>query len=65
MGWTPEIPETMPDYDLTFTAVFEKSYICPDCGKEILGDEAINEHIVSETKVTVSKEITYEVALMV
>ena len=27
-GWTPSVPSTMPAYDLTFTAVFEK---LPDC----------------------------------
>lgn len=50
MGWTPDIPEKMPDYDLTFTAVFEKSYICPDCSDEILGEDAINEHISAEAR---------------
>lgn len=48
MGWTPDVPETMPEYDLTFTAVFEKSYTCPDCGDEILGEDEINEHIAAE-----------------
>ena len=28
VGWTPSIPATMPAYDLTFTAVFER---LPDC----------------------------------
>lgn len=50
MGWTPAIPETMPAYDLTFIAVFEKIYNCPNCGEEILGEDAINEHIASEIK---------------
>ncbi|MBQ3006736.1 MAG: leucine-rich repeat protein [Clostridia bacterium] len=48
MGWTPSVPDIMPSYDLTFTAVFEKSYICPDCGVEILGEDAINAHIAAE-----------------
>ena len=50
VGWTPEIPDVMPSYDLTFTAVFEKTYICPDCGNEIRGDDAIREHIATEEK---------------
>lgn len=48
IGWTPDVPYAMPAYDMTFTAVFEKSYICPDCGKEILGEEEINAHIAAE-----------------
>ncbi len=48
IGWTPDVPYAMPAYDLTFTAVFEKSYICPDCGHEILGEDAINAHIAAE-----------------
>ena len=28
-GWTPEVPSTMPEYDLTFTAVFEKNFETP------------------------------------
>ena len=47
----------MPSYDLTFTAVFEKSYICPECGKEIRGDDAINSHIMSES----TKKITVKI----
>lgn len=54
IGWTPAVPEAMPSYDLTFTAVFDKSYTCPDCGKEILGEDAINEHIASEIKVNIT-----------
>ncbi len=54
MGWTPAVPDAMPAYDMTFTAVFEKSYICLECGNEILGDDAIKEHIASETKVTIN-----------
>ena len=54
MGWTPSVPANMPAYDLTFTAVFEKSYICPDCDKEIVGEDEINKHIESETKVNIN-----------
>ncbi|MDY6016807.1 MAG: InlB B-repeat-containing protein, partial [Oscillospiraceae bacterium] len=35
VGWTPEVPETMPDYDLTFTAVFEKIE-APNDGKTVV-----------------------------
>lgn len=47
----------MPAYDLTFTAVFEKSYICPDCGNEIIGEDAINEHIASESRIKATVKI--------
>ncbi|MBQ3006387.1 MAG: leucine-rich repeat protein [Clostridia bacterium] len=57
MGWTPDVPETMPEYDLTFTAVFEKSYTCPDCGDEILGEDAINEHIAAEARMKATIKI--------
>lgn len=52
--WNGTIPQTMPAENLTVTAVFEKSYLCPDCGNEILGEDAIKEHIASETKVTIN-----------
>ena len=48
--WNARIPETMPAEDVTVTAVFEKSYICPDCGNEILGEAEINAHIASEAR---------------
>ncbi len=54
MGWDREIPSTMPDENILVTAIFEKSYICPDCGEEILGEDAINDHIADKTKVTIS-----------
>ncbi len=52
--WNGTIPKTMPAENVTVTAMFEKSYICPECGNEILGEDAINEHIASETKITIS-----------
>ncbi len=55
--WDGTIPETMPAENVTVTAVFEKSYICPECGNEILGETAISEHIASETKVTISEGV--------
>ncbi len=48
--WDGTIPETMPAENVTVTAVFEKCYICPDCGEEILGKEAIDAHIAAEAK---------------
>ncbi len=55
IGWTPEVPDIMPANDLSFTAVFEKSYICPDCDNEIIGEDEINDHITAEAvkKITV------------
>lgn len=38
------IPETMPAENVTITAEFEKYYVCPDCGNEILGEDAISEN---------------------
>ena len=52
--WDGTIPETMPTENVTITAVFEKCYLCPECGNEILGEDAIKDHIASETKVTIS-----------
>lgn len=48
-GWTPEVPDSMPAYDLTFVAVFDKNtYTCSDCG-ELFDDEAkYNEHVAYE-----------------
>lgn len=57
MDWTPAVPDAMPAYDLTFTAVFEKSYICPDCGNEILGEAEINAHITAEARMKATVKI--------
>ena len=48
--WNSTVPETMPAENVTITAVFEKYYVCPDCGNEILGEGAINNHIAEEQK---------------
>ena len=34
-----------------------KSYICPDCGNEILGENAINEHISAEARMKATVKI--------
>lgn len=34
-----------------------KSYICPDCGNEILGEDAINEHIATEARMKATVKI--------
>lgn len=34
-----------------------KSYICPDCGNEILGEDAINEHIAAEARMKATVKI--------
>ncbi len=57
MGWDKEIPSTMPTENVTVTAVFEKSYICPDCGEEILGEDVINEHIALESRIKATVKI--------
>ena len=54
ISWDKSIPETMPAENIVLTAIFKKLYICPDCGNEILGEDAIKEHIASETKVTIN-----------
>ncbi len=46
--WNGDIPETMPAKSVRITAEFIKSYSCPDCGNEILGEDAINAHIAKE-----------------
>ncbi len=48
-GWTPEVPDSMPAYNLTFVAVFDKNtYTCSDCG-ELFDDETkYNEHVAYE-----------------
>lgn len=51
IGWTPEIPETMPAESLEFTAVFEKIiYTCPydGCGEKFENESEYNEHIAYE-----------------
>lgn len=34
-----------------------KSYICPDCGDEVLGEDAINEHIATEARMKATVKI--------
>ncbi len=51
IGWTPEIPETMPAENLEFVAVFEKIiYTCPydGCGERFEDEGEYNEHIAYE-----------------
>lgn len=55
--WNGTIPETMPAENITVTAVFEKSYICPDCGDEILGEDKINEHKAAEARMKATVKI--------
>lgn len=49
VGWDKEIPSTMPASDISVSAVFEKSYLCPDCGNEFVGEDVINDHIAMES----------------
>lgn len=48
-GWTPDVPDFMPAYGLTFVAGFEKIiYICPDCSDKFDDEALFNEHIAYE-----------------
>ena len=55
--WDGIIPESMPAENVTVIAVFEKSYTCPDCGNEVLGEDAINEHISAEARMKATVKI--------
>lgn len=48
-GWTPAIPDTMPAYDLTFTAVWEEiiSNTCPYCNEPFASEAECNSHMVN------------------
>ncbi len=50
-GWTPEIPEVMPEYDLEFTATWVKDLITGYCGKNLIWtfDKDIGELVISGT----------------
>lgn len=48
-GWTPDVPDAMPAYDMEFTAVFERIvYSCTDCGFETYDEAEYNEHMAYE-----------------
>lgn len=47
-GWTPEIPDNMPAYNLEFTAVFEKIIYACECGEQFDDEAAYNAHIAYE-----------------
>ena len=48
-GWTPEVPEIMPAYNIDFIAVFERIvYKCDDCDFETYDENEYNEHIAYE-----------------
>ncbi len=49
IGWTPDIPDFMPAYDIGFTAVFERIvYKCNDCDFESYDEEEYYSHISYE-----------------
>ena len=50
VGWTPDVPQTMSAYNLTFTAVFEELYTCPHCGTEFDKENEYNVHVKGEEK---------------
>ena len=54
--WDGTIPATMPNNNVTVSAVFEKYYVCPDCNDEFIGESIISAHIAAEArmKATVS-----------
>ncbi|MBQ4339226.1 MAG: leucine-rich repeat protein, partial [Clostridia bacterium] len=52
VDWTPAIPDTMPAYGLTFTAVFDVlpnepdfNKACPDCGESFNNEDEYNRHV--------------------
>ncbi len=47
-GWSPEIPDNMPAYDLGFTAVFEKIIYTCQCGERFDDEAAYNAHVAYE-----------------
>lgn len=48
-GWTPDIPDSMPAYDMEFTAVFERIvYRCTECDFETFDENEYNEHLAYE-----------------
>lgn len=47
-GWTPEIPDNMPAYDLEFTAAFEKIIYTCECGERFDDEAAFNAHVAYE-----------------
>lgn len=55
--WSGDIPDTMPANDINITAVFEQAYTCPDCGKEIVGEDAIAAHIKAESALKATVKI--------
>lgn len=54
-GWTPEIPDNMPAYNLEFTAVFEKiTYTC-QCGEKFDDEATYNAHIAYESAIKAAR----------
>ncbi|MBQ4625766.1 MAG: InlB B-repeat-containing protein, partial [Clostridia bacterium] len=48
-GWSPEIPDSMPAYDMEFVAVFERIvYSCTECDFETYDETEYNEHMAYE-----------------
>ncbi len=47
-GWTPDVPEVMPAYDVEFTAVFEKIIYTCECGEKFDDEAAFNAHVAYE-----------------
>lgn len=48
-GWTPDVPDAMPAYDIEFTAVFERIvYRCTDCDFETYDEDEYKAHMAYE-----------------
>ncbi len=52
VGWTPDVPQTMPAHNLTFTAVFEKvyKYTCQYCNSKFDLYDEYNSHLNDEAE---------------